>query len=426
MITLKTINYNDINETLYYEQLQNGLKIYYLPKKGFNKTYVTISTPLGSNVTNYAVDTEEKTIPLGIAHFLEHKLFDKEGSDLSEQFALNDAQVNAFTMNTRTTYLFHCTNNLNTNIKSLLDLVFNPIFTEEGIEKEIGIIEQEIKMYEDDPNTILYMGAIKNMFEKHPVRNDILGTVESISTINKTMLDEVHSAFYNPSNMIMFVTGNFELEEVSQVIKENVPNFVKKAVTLKSITENKKVITADQSKNLEVLIPNTLLAIKLEPTNYKSENVIKKELTFSILLDMLLGKSSENYQSLLKKELVNDTFGLDITLEESYGFLLFGGNTNNPTDFYKEMKTILQNAAKENMDTTHFDRAKRQIVGGFITALNSLEYIANQFTKYHFQNASLFDILHVAKSITMEDIEQTLKLLKDKDSYTSFTVYPQK
>ena len=422
---MKTTKFTDINEVLYHEQLQNGLTIYYLPKQGFNKTFVTISTPLGSNVTDFSVDGEDVTIPLGVAHFLEHKLFDKEGHDLSEKFALNDAQVNAYTMNTRTTYLFHCTNNLTQNIKTLLELVFNPIFTEEGIKKEIGIIEQEIKMYEDDPNTILYMGAIKNMFKNHPVRNDILGTVESISEINKKMLENVHSAFYNPSNMIMFVTGNFDLEEISNMIKTNVPNKPKKEVKLTSIIENTEVEVKSKESNLEVMIPNTLLGIKLPETNYKNEGVIKKELTYSILLDMLLGKSSENFQELLHKELVNDTFGLDITLEESYGFLLFGGNTMNPKDFYIELQKIFEEANETDLDTIHFNRAKKQIVGGFITALNNLEYIANQFTKYHFQHASLFDLLPVAKSITLEDIKEALYILKDKSSFTTFTVYPR-
>lgn len=424
-MNLKTINYSDINETLYHEQLPNGLNVYYLPKEGFNKTYVTISTPLGSNVTDFSVDGKDVSIPLGVAHFLEHKLFDKEGYDLSEQFALNDAQVNAYTMNTRTTYLFHCTNNLNKNIETLLNMVFNPIFTEEGIKKEIGIIEQEIRMYEDDPNTVIYMGAIKNMFQTHPVRNDILGTVESISQISKEMLEDVHSTFYNPSNMIMFVTGNFDLNDVHNVIASNVPDVSKKEVTLQTQSESTEVFQKDASKDLEVLIPNTLLAIKLPQTNYTKEHIIKKELTYSILLDMLLGKSTTNFQTLLEKELVNDTFGLDITLEESYGFLLFGGNTMHPEAFYKELEALFDHSTEVDLLEKDFFRTKRQIVGGFITALNSLEYIANQFTKYHFQNASLFELLPIAKSITLDDVKEALCILRNKDSYTTFTVYPK-
>lgn len=422
---MKITNYSDINETLYYEELKNGLKIYFLPKKGFNKTYVTISTPLGSNITSYTVNNEEKTIPLGIAHFLEHKLFDHDGHDLSEDFALNDAQVNAYTMNTRTTYLFHCTDNLHKNIKTLLHMVFNPNFSEEGIKKELGIIEQEINMFEDDPNTAIYMGVLRNMFEKHPIRNDILGSVASINTITKQLLDDVHSTFYNPSNMIMFVTGNIDVQEILSVIKENVPHTEKKVIVLNEVFEDTKVFKKEDSKKLDILIPNTLIAIKLAPTNYSTENIIKKELIYSILLDILLGKSTENYQRLLKNELVNDTFGLDITLESSYGFLLFGGNTNNPKEFYIEMKNILQHANSKTLSIEHFNRAKKQIIGGFISALNSLEYTANQFTKFHFQNASLFDILKIAKSITIQDLTQVMSVLYNDENYTTYTTYPK-
>ena len=263
------------------------------------------------------------------------------------------------------------------------------------------------------------------MFANHPVRNDILGTVDSISTINKEILEDVHSAFYNPSNMIMFVTGNINVDEVLEVIKSNAPTLEKKDIELTFDVEDRLVLKTDEIQPQEILIPNTLLSIKLDKTDYSTEDIIKKELTYSILLDILLGKSSENYQDLLKKELVNDTFGLDITLEESYGFLLFGGNTNNPDEFFREMKIILQDSDADSLNVVHFNRAKKQITGGFISALNSLEYIANQFTKYHFQNASLFDILHVARSITIEDIKQELEVFKKDESYTTFTIIPR-
>ena len=422
---MKITNYSDINETLYYEELPNGFKIYFLPKQGFNKTYVTLSTPLGSNVTSYNVNGKEKSIPLGVAHFLEHKLFDNDGHDLSEDFALNDAQVNAYTMNTRTTYLFNCTDNLHKNIKILLNMVFHPKFSDDGITKELGIIEQEINMFGDDPSTAIYMGVLKNMFKTHPIRNDILGNVESINTINKELLDDVHSTFYNPSNMIMFITGNIDVQEILSVIKNNVPNIEKKIIALNEVFEDTVVFKKEGSEQLDILIPNTLLAIKLKHTDYSTENIIKKELTYSILLDILLGKSTKNYNHLLKNELVNDTFGLDITLESSYGFLLFGGNTNNPKDFYFELRKILQNSNEHIHNLKHFNRAKKQIVGGFITALNSLEYTANQFTKFHFQNASLFDILKIAKSITIQDITKALDVLYNEDNYTTFTTYPK-
>ena len=422
---MKKINFPSIDETLYHKVLDNGLEVYLLPKENFTKTYVTLSTPLGSNVEHYTVDGIEKTIPHGIAHFLEHKLFEKEGKDISETFALHHAQVNAYTMNKRTTYLFSCTDELETNIETLFDLVFNPSFNEEGIKKEIGIIEQEIKMYQDDPNTKIYMGLIKNMFSNHPIRNEILGSVESLSTITVDMLEDVHSAFYNPSNMILFVTGNIDLDSVITVIEQNSPDIKKRDISIDIQEESLEVIKPHETDQHDILIPNVLLGIKQSGTDFSKEEILKKELTYSILFDLLLGKSTKVYQSLLEKELVNDTFGLDITFEESYGYFLFGGNTTKPDEFYQEMKKILLNADSFEVDLEHYNRTKKLILGGFITALNSLEYIANQFTKFHFQGASLFDILDAARSITVEDILEASKTLTDESTYASFTMYPK-
>ena len=204
-----------INEVLYHEELKNGLNVFLLPKKGFHKSYVTFSTKLGSIMTKIQ-DKENNIIdlPNGIAHFLEHKLFEQDGKDVSGSFARNQASVNAFTQNGRTTYLFSCTDKLKENIDLLINFVQNPYFTDKGIEKEKGIIGAEIKMYQDDPNTIAYMGLIRNMFTKHPVRNDILGTIDTISKIDKTILEKAHITYYNPNNMVLFVTGNFEVNDI--------------------------------------------------------------------------------------------------------------------------------------------------------------------------------------------------------------------
>ena len=423
----KTI-YKDINETLYHEVLDNGLNVYLLPKPGFNKTFVTISTPLGSNVTDFTYNDQDYTIPFGVAHFLEHKLFDDNGRDISEDFAINDAHVNAYTMNNRTTYLFSCTDNLDTNVKTLLNFVFNPTFTKEGIEKEIGIIAQEIKMYEDDPNTKIYMGTLKNLFKNHPVKNDILGSIESIKQIDEDTLNIVHKAFYNPHNMIMFVTGNIDVKETIKTIKASVSETSDKAVVKITNIEIEEPIAAKKHEELnhEIFIPNCLMGIKQAATNYKTEDVLKKELSYSILFDILLGKSTDNYQNLLNKELINDTFGMDTVVDSTYGYVLIGSNSNHPNEFYQEIKDILTNPNHKNIDIEHFNRTKKQIIGGFINALNNLEYIANQFTKYHFMDTSLFKILDVAKQITIEDIQLLFETLQQEESYTTFTIYPKK
>lgn len=418
-----------INEVLYHEELDNGLNVFLLPKEGFHKSYVTFSTKLGSVMTKI-VDTKGNLIdlPMGIAHFLEHKLFEQDGEDVSRLFSKNQANVNAFTQNNRTTYLFSCTDNLIKNIDLLINFVQNPYFTKEGIEKEKGIISSEIKMYEDDPNTIAYMGLIRNMFKSHPVRFDILGTIETITKIDKSILTKAHQTYYSPKNMVLFITGNFEVDEILKHIKEN-----QNKVEFKSdyfhhndiIIEDLNVVVEKEEVNLEVNVPNFLLGIKQGPTNYKKENIIKKELCFSILLDLILGKSTNNYKELLSNELVNDSFGLDITLEQTYGFFLVGSETYKPKELEIKLKDILLNLDNEVLKEEDFLRIKKQIVGGFIHALNSIEYIANQFTKYYYLGASLFDILEIADKITLEDIEETKSAFKNISSYSTFTVYPK-
>lgn len=422
--------FTKINEVLYHEELDNGLNVFLLPKEGFHKSYVAFSTKLGSIMTEI-LDKDDKIInlPMGIAHFLEHKLFEQDGKDISGSFAKNQANVNAFTQNNRTTYLFSCTDKLEENIKLLLNFVQNPLFTVEGIEKEKGIITSEIKMYEDDPNTVAYMSLIRNMFSNHPIRNDILGTTDTISKIDKSILEITHKTYYNPKNMVLFVTGNFNVKEILDFIRSNQEkvDFVNESKPFDSITiESEEVYKESEEVKLEVNVPNFLLGVKQGPTDHDLEDIIKKELCFSILLDLTIGKSTKNYKDLLRKELINDSFGLDITLEKTYGFFLIGSETYKPKELDTELKNILLNLQDDKVKEEDFLRTKKQIVGGFIHALNSIEYIANQFTKYYYLGASLFDILEIADSITLNDIENTKSAFSNKKAYSTFTVYPKK
>jgi len=421
--------YVRINETLYSETLDNGLRVFLLPKKEFHKTYVTFSTRFGSIMTKIKdKDNNIIELPQGAAHFLEHKLFERKEGDISTLFAENQAHVNAYTQNNRTTYLFSCTDKLYENIDLLLNFVQFPIFTEKGINKEKGVITQEIKMYEDDPNTVAYMKILKNMFEKHPVRNDILGSVKSINEINIDNLTKTHQTFYNPNNMVLFATGNFDVDELMIYIKENQKDvFMDTSYTPyeNNFLEDNISFVKEDSINLEVRVPNFLLGIKQYPTNLEKENLIKKELSMSILLDLVIGSSSSNYQDLLHKGLINDSFGTDISFEKTYGYFLIGSETHHPKDLNKEFRKIFLNLDSFIIDEKDFQRTKKQILGGFIHALNRLESIAHQFTKYYCLGTSIFSILDIANEISIEDINYAKKYFSNKDSYTSFTVYPK-
>lgn len=422
----KTV-YSTIKETLYEHKLSNGLTVFMLPKAGYHKTYVTLSTPMGSNVTTYLKNGEIKQIPFGVAHFLEHKLFEQDGKDVSELFAQNGAQVNAYTMNNRTTYLFSCTDHILDNIEILMQFVFHPTFTTKGIEAEIGIIAQEISMYEDDPNTAIYMGLLKNMYHNHPVQHDILGTVETISTITKELLDDVHQAYYHPENMVMFITGAIDIEQTIQFLEQSVIQLPESNVDIyhEPVDEPVIVHSREQHKAMDVLMPNCLIGYKLDMSHNNHVDHMKHELIYTILLDVLFGHSTSNYEELLHNGYINDSFGMDITLEDDYGFILLGGNTKYPTEFISVIQTMVEEASKNGLEVEQVNRTIKQIIGSFIQALNSLEYIANQFTKYYFQQTSLFHILDVASAITVEDIERALQTLTKDSVMSSYIIYPK-
>jgi len=419
--------YDKIDEVLFHEQLDNGLNVYLLQKSGFSKSYVTFSTKFGSLEEQIYNDDETIDLPHGIAHFLEHKLFEQNGVDVSTTFALQQANVNAYTQNNRTTYLFSCTDHLHKNISDLLYFVQNPKFSEEGIKKEVQIITQEINMYNDDPTTALYQGVINNMYLDHPVRNEILGTVESISTITKDVLEKTHQTFYHPSNMVLFVTGNFDVEETVKFIKElqkDVNPVQSFKVKDQPFSCNKAHVLSTEIEK-EVLVANFILGIKLSSINDRLE-YMKKELCLSVMMDLVLGKSTENFKTLLANNLINDTYGMDISLSDRYSYFLIGSETNNPVELKEAITEIFSNMKDLDITDELFLRTKKQTIGGFIQALNSLEYIANNFTKYYFEGASLFDILEVSQNITKEDIYNTMDEFLDLKRYSSCTVIPKK
>src|SRR3954467_6569651 len=220
---MEKISFDQLQEELYHEKLANGLNVYILPKSGFNKSFATFTTNYGS-IDNHFVplgSEEYIKVPDGIAHFLEHKLFEKEDGDVFQQFSRQGASANAFTSFTRTAYLFSSTSDVEKNLETLVDFVQSPYFSEKTVEKEKGIIGQEITMYDDNPDWRLYFGLIQNLYQNHPVKIDIAGTIESISHISKDLLYECYNTFYHPSNMLLFVVGPVDVQKIMEQIKEN-------------------------------------------------------------------------------------------------------------------------------------------------------------------------------------------------------------
>ena len=427
---MEKIEFKQLQEELYHEKLENGLEVYILPKKGFNKTFATFTTKYGS-IDNHFVplgSEEYIKVPDGIAHFLEHKLFEKEDGDVFQQFSKQGASANAFTSFTRTAYLFSSTSNVELNLDTLMDFVQEPYFSEKTVEKEKGIIGQEITMYDDNPDWRLYYGVIQNLYENHPVRIDIAGTVESISHINKDLLYECYGTFYHPSNMLLFVVGPVNVEQTMKQIKDNQNKKQFEPVTeIKRQFPNEPVAAAEKKQVLQMNVQTSkcLVGIKANQVEQSGSDMLRNELSLNIILDILFGKSSDHYQKLYSEGLIDDSFSYDYSQEKGFGFAMIGGDTPNPDKLAETLKSMLLTAKQgDNFTNESLERAKKKKIGGFLRAVNSPEYIANQFTRYAFNEMNLFDIVPTLESITLDEIKTAAAEFISEDRFTVCQVVP--
>ncbi|MEI2402394.1 EF-P 5-aminopentanol modification-associated protein YfmH [Niallia taxi] len=427
---MEKISFEQLQEELYFEELDNGLKVYILPKKGFNKTFCTFTTNYGS-VDNMFVPlngTEYKKVPDGIAHFLEHKLFEKKDRDVFQEFSKNGASANAFTSFTRTAYLFSSTQNVENNLETLIDFVQDPYFSEKTVEKEKGIIGQEITMYDDNPDWRLYFGLIENMYANHPVKIDIAGTIESITPITKDLLYECYDTFYHPSNMLLFVVGPVDPEEYMKNIRNNQQkkDYTKKSEIKRRFEEEPEAVDKKkQVLQMNVQTSKCLVGIKALDVEQQGTEMLKNELSINTLLDMLFSNSSENYQDLFSEGLIDDTFSYDYTQEKGFGFAMIGGDTGKPDELADRIQKILLEAKSTTIQEDTLERTKKKRIGAFLRAVNSPEYIANQFTRYSFNGMNLFDVVGTMEQITVEDIQAAAQRFIDENRMTVCQVVPK-
>ncbi|MDG0818894.1 insulinase family protein [Staphylococcus equorum] len=405
--------YKQIDEKVYEAELNNGLKLFIIPKKGFQKTFVTYTTQFGSLDNKFKPHGSDTyvTVPDGVAHFLEHKLFENEEEDLFTAFAEDNAQVNAFTSFDRTSYLFSATDNVDRNIKRLLTMVETPYFTKETVDKEKGIIEEEIKMYQEQPGYKLMFNTLKAMYETHPIRVDIAGSVESIYEITKDDLYLCYETFYHPSNMVLFVVGDVDAEHIYEVIAEhedkrdkvNQPQIVRDALNEKS-----EVNEFNVTESMKLQSPRLMLGFKNETLkNEPNEAYVKRDLEMTLFYEMVFGEETDFYQTLLNQDLIDETFGYQFVLEPTYSFSVITSATQYPDKLKALLLEELENTQGKLSDAEAFNLLKKQFIGEFISGLNSPEYIANQYTKLYFEGVSLFDLLDIVESITLDSVNET-------------------
>ena len=410
---MESIRYEHLQETLYYEVMDNGLHVYVLPKPGFQKTYATFATKYGSVDNHFKVEGQaEVKVPDGIAHFLEHKMFEEPTGDIFATFASHGASANAFTSFDQTVYLFSATENIIENIQTLVDFVQNPYFTDQNVNKEKGIIEQEINMYADNPDWRVYFGLIEAMYQKHPVHIDIAGTVDSINTITKETLYTCYNAFYHPSNMLLFVVGGVDPEQVISMVRSNQE---KKNVEPQGQIqrffepEPEQVAEARREAKLSVSLPKCLFGFKETDVGLTGEELLRRDTTTQLMMDLLFGSSTRLFQKLYDEDLISDSFGHDYISSPQYAFSAIGGDTKDPDLLLKRIREEVEAIMQKGFDVSDFERARKKKIGGYLRMLNSPENIANEFTRQQFRGGDFFNMISLYGAITLQDVNQRLK-----------------
>jgi predicted Zn-dependent peptidase len=410
---MATKRYDKLQETLYYEKLDNGLDVFVLPKPGFTKTYATFTTRYGSIDNRFRpAGGEEIRVPDGIAHFLEHKMFEEPEGDIFATFASQGASANAFTSFDRTVYLFSATRNIEANLATLLDFVQNPYFTDANVEKEKGIIVQEINMYRDNPDWRVYYGLIEALYSVHPVHIDIAGTEQSVRSITKEMLYDCYRTFYHPSNMTLFVVGGVDGEATLELVKANqAAKTFPEAGPVERIFEEEPLQVREKRKEirLPVSLPKCLFGYKEEPAPRDGSGAIRRELATRLMFDILLGPSSSLYQELYEANLISDGFGYEFNTGSGYSFSVIGGDTRDPDALVAKVTVALEEAAQKGVAEAEFERARRKRIGAYLRMLNSPEAIANEFTRYRLNGGDFFELVGLYESLTPGDVNARLR-----------------
>ena len=426
---MEKLYFNTLKETLYHEKMDNGLEVYLLPKPGFEKTYGLFSTNFGAIDTTFVPLGQEEMIKVedGIAHFLEHKMFDMNGTDASDEFAKLGASTNAFTSSSRTAYLFSTTSNEYPCIELLLDFVQKLEITPESVEKEKGIIGQEIKMYDDDPDWRVYFGSIQNLYNLHPVAIDIAGSVETVNNTTKEMLETCYNTFYHPSNMMLFVVGNIDANKAISIIRSNqakkdfkMANKIvcQKVFVFNNIKVKENVLTMDVEMN------KIIVSIKINEILDDPKLKIKRELAINLLFDLLFSKSSKLYNDWLNRGIINDSFSANFTQERDYAFIQIGCDCDDYETLKDNLMDLIKNFKDIKIEESDFERIKKKNIGLFINMFNSPESIANIFSRYYFEGTIAFDLIDEVAKISLDDIYSMFKYF-DLD-YTSTCIVKKK
>ena len=402
---MKPTCYGELDEICYKEVLENGLTVAVVKREGFTKKLAYFVTDYGAIHTHFTLDGREYHAPAGVAHYLEHKLFDMPGGrDVSAEFASLGAMTNAFTSYDLTAYYFSCTENFHNCLKLLLEFVSTPYFTEESVEKERGIIDQEIGMNQDAPDSVIFENLMAAMYEQHPIRIPILGTTETIREISAETLHTCHRAFYTPGNMLLCVVGDVEPEEVRELALE-VLGTEKKEVGRKHPlpVESMTVTQKNTQRIMEVAMPMFNLAFKCEPLGL-GEEAIRREMVADLAAEALFGESSELYLKLYEASIIDSSFGGGFETIDGCAMLMCSGDSDWPEEVRAAILAQAEKIAAESISDQAFLRMKRSALGRRIRQLDSFDGTCFRVCAYHFSGFDYFRFPEIYRSIQKEEI----------------------
>ncbi len=417
-----------LKETILQGVHESGLRVYIVPKTGFSKYYAIYGTEYGSIDTQLKVpDTDEViNLPDGIAHFLEHKLFEEEGGgNAFDRFALTGANSNAYTSFDITAYLFSCTDSFYENLDILMDFVNHPYFTDENVAKEQGIIGQEIKMYDDDPNWCLFFNMLQAMYHNNPVKTDIAGTVESIAKITPDVLFKCCDAFYNPSNMFLVMVGDIDAEKAVSVVDKYVSRERDRGrIEREIIDEPKSVVKKEISQKMSVSKPQFMIGFKETETDIEGTALLKKQVETNVILNILFGVSSEFFNELYEEGLIDGSFSFEAELEKKYGFSSVNGESKDPRAVYERVIKRINEAKSSGFDEQEVERVKKVLIGANLKGYNDVERIGNNFIRAFMSGINPFEYESVAQNVTKADLEKRLCEHFDENSAVLSVIEP--
>ena len=403
---MKVFENNLINEKVYKQTLENGLDIYLLPRKNISKKVIMWGTKFGAVDNDFTINGERVTVPDGIAHYLEHKMFEqRSGINALDTLTSFGVEANAFTGSTETVYLYECTNNFYEALEEFMDYVQNPYFTDENVEKERGIIEQEIMMYDDYPDSKIHYNLMKCLYHNNAIKIPVAGTVKTIADIDKDKLYKIYNTFYVPENMRMVISGDFEPDEIFEIInkyiimKKNNNNVVRNYPSEPDSIVQEKIV-----EPMEVSIPSFLVGYKLE----KSDEDLKKSVAIDILNEILFGKSSKFFADLYEQNLLYEPVEMSMDYDRNYAMALIEGESKNPEKTIEQIKNNIEYYKNNGIKDDIFQRIKKDIYGKYLKEYNDLGTITQRIILNAIKDEKPFEMIDNLQAIDIQYVENIL------------------